>query len=177
MFRGLTLISLLAALAAPAAARADTRLHAYDPDNDLARRLTQGITLEARKGLIGPWRLERLFSTRGRASAGLEPVSEDRVLRALPEGADETNVYRIDPEGDGAALGRALCPGADRVWLVAGRIRAVRDMTLHAVGQVRDADPVLCATLEYRWRGEWRTPRQAVDPARQPGALSRMGGQ
>lgn len=145
-------------LAGPAAA--EDRYFAYDPANDAARLMTRGITLQAERGLFGGTRVERLFSTAGEGSAALERDSLPGGTRAvLPEGAEESNVYRIDPEGHGAALSRALCPGASRVWLVMGRVRPVRDLTVHAVGQgAAGQAPLLCRTLEYRYRGEWARP-------------------
>ena len=54
-------------------------------------------------------------------------------------------------------LSRALCPGADAAWLVAGRVRAPRPLTMHAVGRWADGTFRQCVTLNYAWRGEWAT--------------------
>lgn len=154
----LPLIALsIASLAAPA--RAEERYYAYDPANDSARLMTRGITLQAERGLFGGTRVERLFSTVGAGSAGLERDDIPGDWRAvLPAGADETNAYRIDQEGNGRALARVLCPNADAVWLVMGRVRPVRDLTVQVVGQTLSGQLVLCRTLEYRYRGEWARP-------------------
>ena len=147
----------LIALAAPA--RAEDRFFAYDAANDAARLMTRGITLQAERGLFGAVRAERLFSTVGAGSAGLDRDSLPGGPRGvIPAEADESNVYRIESEGNGAALGRVLCPGASTVWLVMGRIRPVRDLTIHAVGQGATGQVLLCRTLEYRYRGEWAAP-------------------
>jgi len=147
----------LTLLASPA--QAEDRFFAYDPANVAARLMTRGITLQAERGLFGAVRAERLFSTVGAGSAGLDRDSLPGGAEAvLPDGANETNVYRIEAEGNGAALARVLCPGASTVWLVMGRIRPVRDLTIHAVGQGATGQVLLCRTLEYRYRGEWAAP-------------------
>jgi len=170
MRRLLLLVLPLIALAAPA--RAEDRYFAFDPANDAARLMTRGITLQVERGLFGGVRAERLYSTVGAGSASLERAELPGGTRAvLPDGADESNVYRVMPEGQGAALGRALCPGAATVWLIMGRIRAVRDLTVHAVGQGASGQVLLCRTMEYRYRGEWdaRAPtRPDLIPARPP---------
>ena len=160
----LPLIALsMASLAAPA--RADERYYAYDPANDAARLMTRGITLQAERGLFGATRVERLFSTVGQGSAGLERDSVPGDLGGvLPAGATESNAYLVEPEGNGAALARVLCPNAAEVWLVMGRVRPVRDLTVHAVGRTLAGQLVLCRTLEYRYRGEWARPADSDAP-------------
>ena len=142
-----------------------THFYAFDPASELSRRLTRGVTLEVERGLLGGARVVRFYSTTATGSAPLERggLSDAQRRAALPEGAEEANAYAILPEDDGPALTRALCPGSDRAWLVVGRVRPLRDLRMHAVGQVRDAAPVLCATLDYRYRGEFARPvREAV---------------
>lgn len=162
---GLGLAALLAA--APAPAMADDAFLSYDPVNELARNLLRGITIQVQQGplaFFGQRRLVRLYATASRGSAGLERggLSEGQIRRALPDGATEYDAYRIVTEGedagDGRALVRALCRGSDRAWLVFGSVRPRRDLTVHAIGQVGEGEPVRCATLEYRWRGEWSMP-------------------
>jgi len=169
--RRLLLLALsMCALAGPA--RAEDRYFAYDPANDAARLMTRGITLQAERGLFGAVRAERLFSTVGAGSAGLESDSlPGGTAAVLPAGADESNVYRITTDGQGPALGRVLCPGATTVWLVMGRIRPVRDLTVHAVGQGATGQVLLCRTMEYRYRGEWAAPPapRPASPGQPPG--------
>ena len=151
-----------------APARADERYFAYDPANDAARLMTRGITLQAERGLFGGTRVERLFATAGAGSAGLDRDEVPGGLRdVLPDGAEESNAYLIEQEGTGRALARVLCPNADQVWLVMGRVRPVRDLTIHAVGQTLSGSIVLCRTMEYRYRGEWARPE---DQPQTPGA-------
>lgn len=162
----------LIVLAAPA--RAEDRYFAYDPANDSARLMTRGITLQAERSLFGGTRVERFFSTTGAGSAGLERDALPGGPQAvLPAGADETSVYRIEPEGHGAALSRVLCPGATTVWLVMGRVRPVRDLTIHAVGQGATGQVLLCRTMQYRYRGEWSQPPRPETPL--PGVPSQIG--
>ena len=171
-FLALILLPLLA-LATPASAA--ERFYSYDPVSSSARLLTRGITLQVERGLFGGTRVERLFATAGAGSAGLERdgSAHDRVRGALPAGADESNVYRVESEGNGGALGRVLCPGATTVWLVFGRVRALRDITVHAVGQGQDGQMRACQVLEYRYRGEWSRPDgRTVDERAPPPPLS-----
>jgi len=147
--------TLLTAAAAPA--RADVRYLAYDAADRITQAMTRGLTLEVERGLFGAVRLNGLYSTTSRGSARLESGGPDGVRRALAPGTDESDVYAISPEGDGRGLSRALCPGADAAWLVAGRVRAARPLTMHAVGRWADGTFRPCVTLSYTWRGEWAT--------------------
>lgn len=163
------LFALLPLILLAAPARAEERYFAYDPANDAARLMTRGITLQAERGLFGGTRVERLFSTAGQGSAGLDRDEVPGGLRSvLPDGAEESNAYRIEQEGQGGALARVLCPNAAEVWLVMGRVRPVRDLTIHAVGRTVAGQVVLCRTMEYRYRGEWARP--ADNEAAQPGS-------
>ena len=162
------LLALLPLLVLAGPARAEDRFYAYDPANDAARLMTRGITLQAERGLFGGTRVERLFATAGQGSAGLDRDTVPGDLRAvLPAGARESNAYRVEQEGQGGALARVLCPNAAEVWLVMGRVRPVRDLTIHAVGQTLSGQLVLCRTMRYRYRGEWERPADAE--ADQPG--------
>ena len=147
--------TLLTVAAAPA--RADIRYLAYDAADRVTQAMTRGLTLEVERGLFGAVRLSGLYSTTSRGSARLERGGPDGVRRALAPGTDESDVYAISQEGDGRGLSRALCPGADAAWLVAGRVRAARPLTMHAVGRWADGTFRPCVTLSYTWRGEWAT--------------------
>lgn len=153
-----TLAAAASALAGPALA--EEHFYAYDPAGNSARLLTRGITLQVERGWFGATRVERLYSTAGEGSAALDRggLTDGELRAALPAGASESNVYRIETDGTGAALGRVLCPGAQEVFLVFGRVRPLRDITMHAVGRGASGAPLLCTTLEYRYRGEWTQP-------------------
>ena len=152
------LIPLLAfsTLAGPAAA--ETRYLAYDASDRITQALTRGITLEADRGLFGAISVRRIISTSNRGSADIRRGGPDAVRQALPAGSTEYAVYTITPEGGGRGLSRALCPGADEAWMVLGRVRMGRPMSIHAVGRWPDGGYRPCVRLSYNWRGEWALP-------------------
>lgn len=161
MRRFLTLVLALTAVAGPAAA--ETRYLAYDASDRVTQALTRGITLEAERGLFGAISVRRIISTSNRGSADIRRGGPDAVRRALPAGSTETSVYTVTPEGGGRALGRALCPGSEDAWMVLGRVRLARPLTVHAVGRWADGTYRHCVQLSYDWRGEWAKP-PAVGP-------------
>lgn len=158
----LTVPMLLALAVAGPAAAGDIRYFSFDPADAVTERMTRGITLEVEQGLLGGllggMQVQGLFSTSARGSARLDHDGGSEVRAALPEGARESNVYRIVPEGDGRALGRALCAGADEAWLVMGRVRLNTPLTIHAVGRAAGQPVRHCVTLSYEFRGEWALP-------------------
>lgn len=167
MRRILTIALGLIAVAGPAAA--ETRYLAYDAADRVTQALTRGVTLEADRGLFGAISVRRIISTSQRGAADIRRGGPDAVRRALPAGSTERAVYHIMPEGDGRGLSRALCPGSDEVWLVAGRVRMARPLTLHAVGRWSDGAYRHCVELSYNWRGEWAMPpEQGPDDAGAP---------
>ena len=141
-------------------AYADVRFYAFDAADRMTQSLTRGITLEVQRGLFGATRLNGLFSTTSRGSARFVGGGPSQVLSVLPQGANETQIYSMSAEGDGPALGRALCPGATQTWLVGGRIRSGHGTNLQAVGIWHDGKYRLCASLSYRYRGEWAQPTE-----------------
>ncbi|WP_240623327.1 hypothetical protein [Brevundimonas lutea] len=145
-----------AALATPAAA--DVRFIAFDPANDLTRSLTQGVTLEVDRGWFGRVDVRRLYSTGSRGSAGLDKAANAQARAVLPTGSSESDSYQIETEGDGRALANALCPGSTETWLVMGKPRLARPLTVHAVGRWSDGQWRHCARLSYQFRGEWAEP-------------------
>ena len=152
------LIAFLALTAVAGPAAAETRYLAYDASNRITQALTRGVTLEADRGLFGAISVRRIISTSQRGSAEIRRGGPDAVRHALPDGARETSVYAIAPEGDGRGLSRALCPSSDAVWLVMGRVRLGHPLTLHAVGRWSDGTFRHCVELSYDWRGEWAMP-------------------
>ncbi len=152
------LIPLLAFTAVAGPAAAETRYLAYDAADRVTKALTRGITLEADRGLFGAISVRRIISTSNRGSADIRRGGPDAVRRALPADARETIIYTIMPEGGGRGLGRALCPGAEETWMVVGRVRLARPMTVQAVGRWPDGGYRHCVQLSYRWRGEWAMP-------------------
>lgn len=139
-------------------ANADVRFYAFDAGDRTTQSLTRGITLEVERGLFGATRLKALYSTTSRGSARFVSGGPSEVLQVLPQGARENQIYGFETEGDGPALGRALCPGASQTWLVGGRIRSGQGTALQTVGVWPDGKYRLCASLSYRYRGEWAQP-------------------
>lgn len=146
----------LTALATPAAA--GTSYLAYNPSDRITTALTRGLTLEVHKGLFGAVAIRRIISTTSRGSADIQIGGPDQARRVLPDGSGETTVYTIPTEGDGRPLARALCPGAEQTFLVVGLVRAVRPLTMHAVGRWPDGQFRHCVQLTYDYRGEWALP-------------------
>ena len=148
-------LGLTAAILIAAPAHADTRFLSYNASDRITQALTKGITLEVRRGLFGAVQVERLFSTTARGPAGFTRGGPDAARRVLPDGAQENDIYAVNQDGDGRGLARALCPGADEVWLIMSRVRAPRPLTMQAVGRWSDGAYRHCVTLSYEWRGEW----------------------
>lgn len=151
-------------------ASAETRYLAYNASDRVTQALTRGVTLEAERGLFGAISVRRIISTSNRGQADIRRGGPDQVRRVLPAGSTETAVYSIAPEGGGRALGRALCPGSDEAWMVLGRVRLARPLTVHAVGRWSDGTYRHCVQLSYDWRGEWAFPPAggAADDANAP---------
>ena len=152
------LISLLAFASIAGPASAEIRYLAYDASDRVTQAMTRGITLEADRGLFGAISVRRIISTSNRGSADIRRGGPDAVRQALPAGSRETSVYTITPEGGGRGLSRALCPGAEEAFMVMGRVRLARPMTVHAVGRWADGGYRHCVQLSYSWRGEWTLP-------------------
>ena len=152
------LIPLLAFVSVAGPAMAETRYLAFDASNRVTQALTRGVTLEADRGLFGAISVRRIISTSNRGAADIRRGGPDAVRRALPEGSSENSVYTITPEGGGRGLSRALCPSAEEAFLVLGRVRLGRPLTLHAVGRWSDGGYRHCVELSYDWRGEWAMP-------------------
>lgn len=153
----LALIALCLVTATPVMAGAKRYL-AYDASDRITRALTRGVTLEVESGLFGSVTVRRIISTTARGAAEIESGGPDQARRVLPEGAGETSLYTIPTTGDGRPLGRALCPSADQTYLVVGTVRAVRPLTMHAVGRWPDGQFRHCVALSYTYRGEWAVP-------------------
>ncbi|WP_292054890.1 MULTISPECIES: hypothetical protein [unclassified Brevundimonas] len=145
-------------------AMADVRYLAFDADDRTTQALTRGITLEVERGLFGATRLRGLYSTSSRGSATFKAASVAGVQDVVPAQERGGSIYAIEPQGDGRALSRALCPGSEEAWLVVGRVRSGRPLTIHAVGHWPDGRKRHCVALNYRYRGEWaRLPNATGD--------------
>lgn len=161
----LAFITAVSAVAAPAPVQADTRFLAYDASDRVTQALTRGLTLEVERGLFGAIRVNRLISTSARGEARIERGGPSQVLAALPSEAGERAIYAIQAQGDGRGLARALCPSAEEAWLVLGRVRAGRPLTMQAVGRWPDGQMRHCVQLSYTYRGEWALPPAGTGPS------------
>ena len=156
------IVAFLAVILAAGPALADVRLWSYDAADRVTRALTQGLTFEVRRGLFGAVSVLKIHATTSRGSAEVKWGGPAETLSVLPAGARERDVYQIVPEGEGRGLVRALCPSAEAAWLVMGRVRAGRPLTMHAVGLWADGRYRHCVQLNYAFRGDWTAP----DPGR-----------
>ena len=162
MTRALT--AFLIALFAAGPAMAETRYWAFDASDRVTQSLTRGVTLQVDRGFFGSVRVDIIHSTSARGAAEIRRGGPDAVRRALPAGAEETAVYTVVLEGDGRGLSRALCPGSEEAWLVLGRVRQGRPVTMQAVGRWLDGQYRPCVRLSYTYRGEWAAlPRSSVN--------------
>lgn len=145
-------------MAAGEAKAQSIRYLAFDAKDRTTQALTRGVTLEVERGMFGAVAVRNLFSTSSRGSASFRSGGPDGVRRALPDGARESRLYEIVQEGDGRGLVRALCPGSSQAWIVVGRVRVARPLTLQAVGVWPDGQYRHCVQLNYDYRGEWALP-------------------
>jgi hypothetical protein len=166
---------LVLALAGPAAAV--KRMYSYDSANKLTEQMTEsGLTFVFNRSLMST-RVTELIETNDIGQADLRPASPSVLgpggLAALiGQGAHERDLYEIVPRDDGAALIRALCPGADRAWLAFGPLRVDQPLRIHALGH----DPATgrsrkCITLDYSFHGQWAL---APPPLPQPDRTDRF---
>lgn len=161
--------ALLAAVAAPAAlaavsAQAEEHIYSYLPASEATTTLTPtGLSFEFEKKPFGGLVVRRIIQTGDRGSAALKGSSESPLggdLKAIlgsekPAG----RLYEIQPEGDGAAFVRAVCPGAARAWLAIGRMERFKDLPVQVIGLDEGAATARhCVTLTYSFRSEWLLP-------------------
>jgi hypothetical protein len=155
----LIVCGVLAMLAGPAAAA--KRIYSYDSANPLTEQMTEaGLTFVFDRSLMST-RVLQILETHDVGSADVKPASEGDLGRGglsalIGQNAHERSLYEIVPKGDGKALIRALCPGADRVFLAFGPITAEQPLRIHALGHdATTGASRLCITLDYSFHGEW----------------------
>jgi hypothetical protein len=154
-------IACLAGLMLAGPAAAAKRIYSYDSANPLTEQMTEaGLTFIFDRTFMST-RVERILETHDIGAADVKPASEGELgpggLTALiGPNAHERALYEIQPKGDGRALIRALCPGADRVFLAFGPITAEQPLRIHALGHdAKTGASRLCITLDYAFHGEW----------------------
>jgi len=168
--RALSVLTALAVFGGTAAAAADLRWYSYDPATPETKKLTGGLTFELDPGLLKMKnKVQRLFSTRGEAVAELKPAEGGpitaSVLKAALGSSEDRTVYAVAPGKQGAALSRALCKGQEQSWMAFSPVRRNERLTVNvlAVDPERNA-PFVCATLDYKYRGEWKLPPRRTAP-------------
>jgi hypothetical protein len=155
------MVACLAALAVADPAAASKRIYSYDSANPLTEQMTEaGLTFVFDRSFMTT-RVLRILETNDIGAADVKPASEGELgpggLNAvIGPNARERSLYEIEPKDDGRALGRALCPGADKVFLAFGPITAEQPLRIHALGHdAKTGTSRLCITLEYSFHGEW----------------------
>lgn len=163
-------LAVTLALAAAPAAHAAKGMFSYDPNNEATRRLTdRGLTFVFEKGFMGGALVEQVLATEAPAAANLKPASYRDLGVPLDTliGRDalERDLYEVTTDAQGTAMVRAWCPGSTKGWLAFGPVRVRRPLRVHVIGD----DPAggkarLCATLDLRFRGEWKLPPRTTQP-------------
>jgi hypothetical protein len=147
------------------AAAADVFIYSYDPISPSARTLTStGLSFEFQRGLLGAERVRKVIQTGDRGSAELKPAAESDLgagglKAALGEVRPVGPLYEILPNGDGKAFVHAVCPGADRAWLLIGKLDRFHDLELQAVGR-RPGEKAsrACSDMAFGFKSDWRLP-------------------
>jgi|SRR6185437_14304184 len=159
-FSARVLIAALALVALAAPARAARQIYSYDSANRETEAMTdQGLTFVFERTVMST-RVERILETQNVGEAQLRPASQSALgpggLAALVGASRSRDLYEIEPKGDGVALIKALCPGADRAWLAFGAIRMDQPLRIHALGHdAASGQTRLCITLDYSFHGQW----------------------
>jgi hypothetical protein len=154
------MIAGLAGLMLAGPAVAAKRIYSYDSANPLTEQMTEsGLTFIFDRTFMST-RVERILETHDVGAADVKPASEGELgpggLTALIGDAPERSLYEIVPKGDGRALIRTLCPGADRAFLAFGPITAEQPLRIRALGHDAETGRSrLCITLDYAFHGQW----------------------
>ena len=153
-------IACLAGLMLAGPAAASKHIYSYDSANPLTEQMTEaGLTFIFERTFMST-RVERIVETHDVGAADVKPASEGELgpggLTALIGNAPERSLYEIEPKGDGRALIRALCPGADRAFLAFGPITAEQPLRIRALARdAKTGSSRLCITLDYAFHGQW----------------------
>jgi len=164
------LVVCAAALAVAAPASAGIRFFAYDPADDATRRVAGDLTFQFKQHLIFTTMLN-IRSTEGEANADLKPTDEHvlgagGLSRLIGSSAQERDLYTVLPDGQGADLIHAFCPGSNRAWMAFGRLVEGRPLRVRVLGDTPTGAARLCQTFEFNYRGEWKLPTSLGVPPR-----------
>jgi hypothetical protein len=162
--------AVFAAIAcAPAPALAGQHLYSYEAATPAGQTLAPtGLSFVFEKGMLGAVRVQKIIQTGDVGEAELKPAPEGALgaggLKAALGGERPAgDLYEIQPQGDGRAFVKAICPGAERAWLVIGPMERFRDLKIQAVGKSADAPARHCVDLALAFHSEWLLP-----PSREP---------
>jgi hypothetical protein len=170
MLRPSLALAALLTLAVAGPAAAGVRIFSYDPANDSTRTTAGPLTFEFKQRLIFTTVLN-IHSTEGQASADLKPADEHvlgrgGLSRLIGDGAQERDLYEVEPKAQGAELIRAFCPGSHRAWLAFSRLLEGRPLRVQVIGDDPAGGPArLCHTFDFAYRGEWKLPGGPGVPA------------
>jgi hypothetical protein len=159
-------VACLALVALPLTAGASERdIYTYDPASAAARQLTDtGLSFQFERGLLGAVRVQRIIQTGDIGAADLKPASEAVLGRgglktALGAQRPAGALYEILPKDEGISFVHAICPGADKAWLLIGRLERFRNLELQAVGRsAKDASAHVCSNMDFSFRSDLRLP-------------------
>jgi len=163
MFRPVFLAAASALILIPTAALAGRMIYSYDSATPLTQKMTEnGLTFVFDKHIMST-RVVKLVETQDVGEADVRPASEHDLggSKAKLMGsnqADNHDLYEIVQTGDGAALVRALCPGAVRGFLAIGPLKPDRDLKVYAFGRDAAGAARFCMTLDYSFHGAWALP-------------------
>jgi hypothetical protein len=164
MHRSAALAAVVFAVLCAAPALADEHIYTYEPVSPAAHRLAPtGLSFRFQRHLMGGARIQRIIQTGERGSAAVKPASEAALgggLKAiLADAHGGGDLYEILPEGDGKPFVQAVCPGAERAWLLFGPLERFRDLTVRAIGKASgEAGAHLCVALDFTFHGELSVP-------------------
>ena len=158
-------------LLAAGAARADEHIYSYDASSPPARALAQtGLSFQFERRPLGGVRLERIIQTGETGFADIRPASEGELgpgglHAALGRQSPVGGLYAIKADGDGQAFVGAVCPGAEKAWLVIGPLRRFKDLPIQVVGMDAGARTARhCADLAFSFHSEWTLPPDRAAP-------------
>jgi hypothetical protein len=173
MTRRVTVPSALAlALTAATGAQAEEHIFTYDAASDAARSLAEtGLSFQFEGRLMGGYKLERIIQTGEQGSAVLR-YSSDRDLgpgglrAVLGKAPPVGGLYEIKPDAaDGRAFINAICPGAQRGWLVVGPLKRFHDLPVQVIGKDEGASSARhCTDLKFSFKSEIALPPDRTPP-------------
>ena len=150
---------------------ADEHIYSYDAASDAARALAAtGLSFQFEDRLLGGYKLQRVIQTGERGSADIRQASESAlgtggVKAALGRRAPVGALYEILSDADGPAFIEAVCPGAQKAWLIIGPLRRFKDLPIQAVGRDPGAAAARhCVDLTFSFHSDWRLPDDRIPP-------------